>query len=516
MPASPLPPPPPAVVNQSECPTEWRELWAEQTSWSFIAVVTVLLFLGVMGCFVCAVFLARRTLARQHQTRSSQLFVRNLGSPPQLKLPQECKWHLFLSHTWANGQDQCAKIKTGLRLCVRKMKIFLDVDDLEDLQFLERDVKSTAVVMLFLTKSYFKSANCQRELRASEREDKPLILLRETAPSKGGLLVPALIEECPEELRAFVFREDRLKQMVPFYRHERVWAVTLQQIASMVVGYCAHTIELKLWRASQSAQASMGAKSRRSSHGQSGRPSLGIGRLSRGQSIKRLSGGHGRPGIGTCVNLIRGVDSNRLRLLGSRTSSASSASSVSSASAPGQAIAAVAAAASRAKGGGEAGDGEAAQAERPIKVNTWRLRAAEALRAEMEAAEAEERAAAEGGAEVSYDGDGGSDDRGEAGGGDGGRCPPAPAPAAAAPAPAASAAAPAPAACPAAAPPPAPAAARASTQSPRTPPRRRSGAAEPSAGVMEAPRDPSPRSAQREWVCNEEDRMSRDEGRSDA
>ena len=502
-------PPPPAVVNQSECPTDWRELWAEQTSWSFIAVVTVLLFFGVMGCFLCAVFLARRTLHRQHHSRSSQLFVRNLGSPPQLKLPQECKWHLFLSHTWANGQDQCAKIKTGLRLCVRRMKIFLDVDDLEDLQFLERDVKATAVVMIFLTKSYFKSANCQRELRASEREDKPLILLRETAPSKGGLLVPALIEECPEELRAFVFREDRLKQMVPFYRHERVWAVTLQQIASMVVGYCAHTIELKLWRASQSAQASMGAKSRRSTNGQSGRPSLGIGRLSRGQSIKRLSGGHGRSGIGTCVNLIRGVDSNRLRLLGSRTSSASSASSVSSASAPGQAIAAAAAAASRAKAGGEAGDGEAApaadglkqlEAERPIKVNTWRLRAAEALRAEREAAEAEERVAAEGEAEVSYDGDGGADDRGEAGCGDGGRCPPAPAPAA----------------CPAAAPAPAPAAARASTQSPRTPPRRRSGAAEPSTGVVEAQRDPSPMSAQREWVCNEEDRMSRDEGRSDA
>ena len=353
-------PPPPAVVNQSECPTDWRELWAEQTSWSFIAVVTVLLFFSVMGCFLCAVFLARKTLARQGHSRSSQLFVRNVGSPPQLKLPQECKWHLFLSHTWANGQDQCAKIKTGLRLCVRRMKIFLDVDDLEDLQFLERDIKATAVVMIFLTKSYFKSANCQRELRASEREDKPLILLRETAPSKGGLLVPALIEECPEELRAFVFREDRLKQMVPFYRHERVWAVTLQQIASMVVGYCAHTIELKLWRASQSAQASMGAKSRRSTNGQSGRPSLGIGRLSRGQSIKRLSGGHGRPSIGTCVNLIRGVDSNRLRLLGPRTSSASSASSVSSASAPGQAIAAVAAAASRAKGGGEAADGEAA------------------------------------------------------------------------------------------------------------------------------------------------------------
>ena len=197
MPGMATPPssPPPVMIYLSDCPADSKDWWAEQLSWSFIVLVAVLVVVGLLGSLLLAAMLGRLCMARS--SRRTQLFVRNMGCPPQLKLPPGCKWHLFLSHTWANGQDQCAKIKTGLRLCVRSMKVFLDVDDLEDLQFLERDVKATAVVLIFLTKSYFKSANCQREIRACMREDKPLILVRETAPSKGGTLMPVLTEECP-------------------------------------------------------------------------------------------------------------------------------------------------------------------------------------------------------------------------------------------------------------------------------------------------------------------------------
>ena len=115
------------------------------------------------------------------------------------------------------------------------MQVFLDVDDLEDLVFLERDIKATAVVLLFLTKSYFKSINCLREIRACEEEDKPLILVRETAPNKGGALVSLLVDECPEDLRQFVFSEDHAAKIIPFYRLERVWAMTLQQICTLAI-----------------------------------------------------------------------------------------------------------------------------------------------------------------------------------------------------------------------------------------------------------------------------------------
>ena len=127
------------------------------------------------------------------------------------------------------------------------MQVFLDVDDLEDLVFLERDIKATAVVLLFLTKSYFKSINCLREIRACEEDDKPLILVRETAPNKGGAPMERLLDECPEDLRKFVFSKGRLGRVIPFYRLERVWAMTLQQIATLAIGYSTHIITLKQW-----------------------------------------------------------------------------------------------------------------------------------------------------------------------------------------------------------------------------------------------------------------------------
>ena len=137
------------------------------------------------------------------------------------------------------------------------MQVFLDVDDLEDLVFLERDIKATAVVLLFLTKSYFKSINCLREIRACEEEDKPLILVRETAPNKGGALVSLLVDECPEDLRQFVFSEDHAAKIIPFYRLERVWAMTLQQICTLAIGYSTHIITLKQWHSKQSSKQSL-------------------------------------------------------------------------------------------------------------------------------------------------------------------------------------------------------------------------------------------------------------------
>ena len=99
-----------------------------------------------------------------------------------------------------------------------RTQVFLDVDDLEDLIYLERDIKASAVVLLFLTKSYFKSINCLREVRACEEEDKPLILVREMATNKGGALMEDMKEECPEDLRRFVFSDAHTAKIIPFYR----------------------------------------------------------------------------------------------------------------------------------------------------------------------------------------------------------------------------------------------------------------------------------------------------------
>jgi len=48
--------------------------------------------------------------------------------PPVLLLGSEKRYHLFLSHVWSTGQDQCAVIKRQLQLLLPGVVIFLDVD----------------------------------------------------------------------------------------------------------------------------------------------------------------------------------------------------------------------------------------------------------------------------------------------------------------------------------------------------------------------------------------------------
>ena len=51
--------------------------------------------------------------------------------------------------------------------------VFLDVDDLQDIGNLEGYVRATGVMLFFLSKRYFTSRNCQREIKTSLDEEKP-------------------------------------------------------------------------------------------------------------------------------------------------------------------------------------------------------------------------------------------------------------------------------------------------------------------------------------------------------
>ena len=54
-------------------------------------------------------------------------------------------------------------------------RVFLDVDDLQDIGDLEGYVRATGVMLFFLSKKYFQSRNeyCLREIRASLEQEKP-------------------------------------------------------------------------------------------------------------------------------------------------------------------------------------------------------------------------------------------------------------------------------------------------------------------------------------------------------
>ena len=52
-------------------------------------------------------------------------------------------------------------------------RVFLDVDDLQDIGDLEGYVRATGVMLFFLSKKYFQSRSCLREIRASLEQEKP-------------------------------------------------------------------------------------------------------------------------------------------------------------------------------------------------------------------------------------------------------------------------------------------------------------------------------------------------------
>ena len=121
------------------------------------------------------------------------------GREPNLDLPTDINFHCFLSHAWGTGQDQTHTLARQMQLLLPGAKIWLDVDNLDDVGKLEQSVKESATFIIFLSKGYFKSANCRRELYTALAEGKPIIVVREADEAKGGADVEDFKAECVKE-----------------------------------------------------------------------------------------------------------------------------------------------------------------------------------------------------------------------------------------------------------------------------------------------------------------------------
>ena len=99
---------------------------------------------------------------------------------------QEDWFHVFLSHTWAQGQDEMRIAKSGLMDLCPALRVFLDVDNLkEGAGGSYVDISHT--VLVFCTEKYFRSRACARELLRAVLLSKPLISVLEPDKAAGGL-----------------------------------------------------------------------------------------------------------------------------------------------------------------------------------------------------------------------------------------------------------------------------------------------------------------------------------------
>ena len=94
-----------------------------------------------------------------------------------------------------------------LKLLLPSIRIWLDVDNLDDVGKLEASVNLSATFITFLSKGYFKSFNCRRELYTALQDvtqPKPIISVWEPDENKGGATLAQLRQEaigfCNEKL----------------------------------------------------------------------------------------------------------------------------------------------------------------------------------------------------------------------------------------------------------------------------------------------------------------------------
>jgi len=169
----------------------------------FVSIAATVLILGVIVFFI---FTAEHRRQKEASRHAKARRLRYLKDDQEVTGPQvnADNWSLFLSHVWSTGQDQMRIVKQRLIEMVPDLKVFLDVDDLQEIGDLEGYIDRSHHVLVFATSGYFQSRNCLRELLRSVFSRKPIIALLEPETRKGGLTQAQIRVELQGSSDAFV------------------------------------------------------------------------------------------------------------------------------------------------------------------------------------------------------------------------------------------------------------------------------------------------------------------------
>ena len=108
------------------------------------------------------------------------------------------------------------------------------MDDLQDIGKLEEYVEATGVIMIFVSKGYFKSGNCLREARCTLDKKKPIALMHD--PVRGGAPLEAIkADECPEEMLGPVFAG---REVIEWHRIKDFQIISLKLLAHQLLLGC--------------------------------------------------------------------------------------------------------------------------------------------------------------------------------------------------------------------------------------------------------------------------------------
>jgi hypothetical protein len=120
------------------------------------------------------------------------------------------QFHLFLSHAQNKGQDQVAVVKAQLQHFLPSIRIFLDIDHLQEVHTLEALVESSRSVLLFLTTGCLCRHFVRTEIRTAVGYKRSIHVLRETDSRHGGVSLDVHKDDCPPDIKSAVFKEGEI------------------------------------------------------------------------------------------------------------------------------------------------------------------------------------------------------------------------------------------------------------------------------------------------------------------
>ena len=197
-----------------------------------------------MCCSILVALLLAAAMAGQQIVDAARLptiRLQRTKAVPDLELALGHLWHMFLSHIWGTGQDQCATIKRQLTIILPNPSIFLDVDNLQSIDALEEYIAQSALIMIFVSKGYFLSKNCLREVDAAVGQKKPLCLVID--PVRGGAPLADLKAECRAELQTAIFGPPGMpRDIIVWHRIKDFQLVSLKLLAEKLILSCPNNL----------------------------------------------------------------------------------------------------------------------------------------------------------------------------------------------------------------------------------------------------------------------------------
>jgi len=163
-------------------------------------IITIMAAIGALVAsatiFVLQLF-AEQERRRREALASKARRLRYMSNNKEVEAPAigTDEFHLFLSHVWGSAQAQVRIIKQRLCEMIPSVKVWLDVDDLQEIGNLEGYINAVKKVLIYCSKGYFDSKNCVRELIAAAKRGKPVIAIVDLDESRDGLSLQQVHEQ---------------------------------------------------------------------------------------------------------------------------------------------------------------------------------------------------------------------------------------------------------------------------------------------------------------------------------